>query len=60
MTKAQQARLVAWRLKVLNWAQGEPVRTDTATGLRLALRECRFHVRGRLRGGGPRPRAQAG
>ena len=24
MTKAQQARLVNWRLKVLNWAQGEP------------------------------------
>ncbi len=24
MTKAEQARLVAWRLKVLNWAGGEP------------------------------------
>ena len=24
MTKAQQARLVAWRLKILKWAEGEP------------------------------------
>jgi transposase InsO family protein len=33
MTKAQQARLVAWRLKVLNWAQGEP---------RQVSRTCRY------------------
>ena len=24
MTKAQQARLIAWRLEILNWAEGEP------------------------------------
>lgn len=24
MTKGEQARLVAWRLKILQWAQGEP------------------------------------
>ena len=33
MTKAQQARLVAWRLKILNWAQGEP---------RQVARTCRY------------------
>jgi hypothetical protein len=24
MTKAEQARIVAWRLKILNWAKDEP------------------------------------
>jgi transposase len=24
MTKAEQARVMAWRLKVLQWAEGEP------------------------------------
>ncbi len=33
MTKAQQARLVAWRLKILNWADGEP---------RQVSRTCRY------------------
>ena len=33
MTKAQQARLVAWRLKILNWAQSEP---------RSVARTCRY------------------
>ncbi len=38
MTKAQQARLVAWRLKILNWAEGEP---------RQVARTCRyFGIRG--------------
>lgn len=33
MTKAQQARLVAWRLKILKWAEGEP---------RQVARTCRY------------------
>ena len=24
MTKAEQARVTAWRLKILRWAEGEP------------------------------------
>jgi hypothetical protein len=33
MTKAEQDRLDAWRLKILNWADGEP---------RQVARTCRY------------------
>jgi transposase InsO family protein len=33
MTKVEQARIVAWRLKILNWANGEP---------RQVARTCRY------------------
>ena len=43
MTKAQQARIVVWRLKVLNWAQGEP----RGAGVRLykESRDCSSKTR---------------
>ena len=33
MTKAEQARVMAWRLRILQWAQGEP---------RQVARTCRY------------------
>ena len=42
MTKAEQARLVAWRLRILQWAQGEP-RQVAQTCRRFGISRTAFY-----------------
>jgi hypothetical protein len=44
MTKAEQARVTAWRLKILRWAQDEPRQVARTTGSAELFEKAREQI----------------